>query len=37
VVESYNQMMAEIEAAGLAKLEKIYTDNFNKRQELWGK
>ncbi|ALS26487.1 ABC transporter substrate-binding protein [Paenibacillus sp. 32O-W] len=31
----YNKMMGELEAAGLSALEKIYTDNFNKRKELW--
>ncbi|WP_308635735.1 ABC transporter substrate-binding protein [Paenibacillus silvisoli] len=35
VTELYNTMMKEMEAAGLDKLEKIYTENYNKRQELW--
>ncbi|MUG65110.1 extracellular solute-binding protein [Paenibacillus campinasensis] len=36
VVELYNQMMTEVEAAGLAQLETIYTENFQKRQQLWN-
>lgn len=35
VTEQYNQMMKEVEAAGLSKLEKIYTENYKKRQQLW--
>jgi putative aldouronate transport system substrate-binding protein len=34
-VELYNAMMKELNAAGLDKLEKIYTDNYKKRLELW--
>lgn len=34
--ELYNQMMKEAEAAGLAKVEKIYTYNYKKRMELWN-
>jgi putative aldouronate transport system substrate-binding protein len=31
----YNQMIQEMETAGLSTLEKIYTENYNKRKELW--
>jgi putative aldouronate transport system substrate-binding protein len=34
-VDLYNQMMKESETAGLAKLEKIYNDNYKQRMELW--
>ncbi|WP_258171115.1 ABC transporter substrate-binding protein [Paenibacillus sp. R14(2021)] len=34
-VATYDKMMKELETAGLTKLEKIYTDNYNKRMELW--
>ncbi|GGA30348.1 ABC transporter substrate-binding protein [Paenibacillus physcomitrellae] len=36
VTDLYNQMIKEVDAAGLPKLEKIYTDNYKKRQELWN-
>jgi putative aldouronate transport system substrate-binding protein len=35
-VKLYETMMKELDAAGLAKLEKIYTENYNKRKELWN-
>lgn len=31
----YGKMMKELETAGLSAIEKIYTDNYNKRKELW--
>lgn len=34
-VSLYNQMVQEMENAGLAKLERIYTEKYKKRQELW--
>jgi putative aldouronate transport system substrate-binding protein len=34
-VALYNKMMDELDAAGLPTLEKIYTENYNKRKELW--
>ncbi|WP_236703642.1 type 2 periplasmic-binding domain-containing protein, partial [Paenibacillus xylanivorans] len=37
VPELYNQMMKEAEAAGLSKIEKIYSENYKKRMELWNK
>ncbi|WP_019635824.1 ABC transporter substrate-binding protein [Paenibacillus fonticola] len=36
VTELYDQMMKEVEAAGLSTVEKIYTENYKKRQELWS-
>lgn len=36
VTELYNQMMTEVDAAGLPKLEKIYTENYKKRMDLWN-
>ncbi|MFD0619928.1 ABC transporter substrate-binding protein [Paenibacillus sp. GCM10027629] len=35
VTDMYNQMMKEVEAAGLAKLEKVYNENYQARLELW--
>ncbi|WP_227793405.1 type 2 periplasmic-binding domain-containing protein [Paenibacillus guangzhouensis] len=35
VTDMYNQMMKEVEAAGLAKLEKVYNENYQARVELW--
>lgn len=35
VVELYNTMMKEVEAAGLSKLEKVYNENYQSRLELW--
>ncbi|GLX66337.1 ABC transporter substrate-binding protein [Paenibacillus glycanilyticus] len=35
-VKLYDTMMKELDAAGLPALEKIYTDNYNKRKELWN-
>ncbi|MBD2867205.1 ABC transporter substrate-binding protein [Paenibacillus arenilitoris] len=35
-VKLYETMMKELEAAGLPALEKIYTENYNKRKELWN-
>ncbi|WP_314587972.1 ABC transporter substrate-binding protein [Paenibacillus terrigena] len=35
VTDMYNQMMKEVEAAGLAKLEKVYNENYQTRLELW--
>lgn len=35
VVDLYNQMMKDTEAAGLAKLEKVYNENYKARMELW--
>nr|AYQ75394.1 extracellular solute-binding protein [Cohnella candidum] len=34
-VKLYDKMLQEMETAGLSKLEKIYTDNYAKRMELW--
>ncbi|NBD25734.1 extracellular solute-binding protein [Paenibacillus sp. T1] len=34
-VATYEKMLKELETAGVSKLEKIYTDNYNKRMELW--
>ncbi|MFC5652724.1 ABC transporter substrate-binding protein [Paenibacillus solisilvae] len=34
-VATYDKMMKELETAGISQLEKIYTDNYNKRLELW--
>ncbi|MCL6456462.1 MAG: ABC transporter substrate-binding protein [Gorillibacterium sp.] len=36
VTELYNQMMKEVDAAGLPKLEKIYNENYKKRMALWN-
>jgi putative aldouronate transport system substrate-binding protein len=35
VTDLYKQMMQEVEAAGLSKLEKIYNDNYQTRLKLW--
>lgn len=34
-VELYEKMLEEMETAGLSTLEKIYTENYKKRLELW--
>ncbi|TFE19897.1 extracellular solute-binding protein [Cohnella luojiensis] len=34
-VKLYEKMLQEMETAGLSKLEKVYTENFTKRAELW--